>query len=87
MKRIVFTLFIVAFAIGSFTACKDKSGGGMMSYEEFWNMDGDEQAEFKESFESVVDFYDWYYAAKAEYEKEHPNTEIENGEDVNLGGK
>ena len=55
-----------------------------LTYEEYWAMSGEEQLEYKESFDSVKDFYAWYNAAKAEYESAHPGIDAGDGE-IDLG--
>lgn len=58
---------------------------GATEYERYYNMSGDEQKAFIESFGSIEAFFEWHNAAKAEYEKLHPDIEIEDGS-VDLGG-
>lgn len=53
---------------------------GTTEFEWYNALSGDEQMAFMESFESVPAFFDWYNAAKAEYDALHP--EIEVGDDV-----
>lgn len=48
-------------------------------YEAYHAMSGAEQKAYLESFESIEAFFEWYNAAKAEYEAAHPSIEIENG--------
>ena len=56
----------------------------ILTYEEFWAMDGDAQLAYKESFESVEEFYEWYNVAKAEYDAAHPGVDAGDG-DIDLG--
>ena len=50
---------------------------GTTEYEWYNSLSGDEQMAFMESFESVPAFFDWYNAAKAEYDALHPEIEID----------
>lgn len=56
----------------------------ILTYEEFWAMDGDAQLAYKESFESVEEFYEWYNAAKEEYAAAHPGIDAGDG-NIDLG--
>ena len=58
-------------------------GRGYITYEEFWAMSGDEQLEYKESFESTEAFYDWYNAAREEHFAANYGTSADDGE-INL---
>ncbi len=52
---------------------------------EWYNaLSGEEQMAYMESFDSLAAFFDWYNAAKDEYEQLHPSIEIGNGE-IDLG--
>lgn len=53
-----------------------ESGTGMTEYEWYNNLSGDAQMAFMESFDSIAAFFDWYNAAKAEYERLNPSIEI-----------
>ena len=55
-----------------------------LSYEQYEAMSAAQQREFMMSFADVEDFFDWYNDAKAEYEKQHPDIEIEDGK-VEIG--
>lgn len=55
-----------------------------LTYEEFWELDGDAQLAYKESFESVEAFYAWYNAAKSEYDAAHPGIDAGDG-NIDLG--
>ena len=48
----------------------------LSEYEKYLMMSGDEQAKYVESFESIDAFFDWYKAAKKEYESGNKNIEI-----------
>ena len=87
MKKSILILMLLTLLF-SFASClptDDDNEKDALTYEEFWNMSGSEQAEYKESFENVEDFYAWYQSAKEQYEKDHPMTDIENGEEIELG--
>lgn len=45
-------------------------------YETYNAMSGEQQKAFMETFESVEAFFDWYNAAKEEYDAQHPDVEI-----------
>ncbi|MBQ8914622.1 MAG: hypothetical protein IJ046_00425 [Clostridia bacterium] len=55
-----------------------------VTYEEYHAMKADDQQAFFESFGSIEDFFDWYKAAKAKYEKDNPDQEIGDGP-IDLG--
>lgn len=62
------------------------SGGvtaGSLSYEEYIAMSGEEQQKYFESFESVEAFFEWYNAAKAEYEANREEIEVDG--EIDLG--
>ena len=48
----------------------------LSEYEKYLLMSGDEQAKYAESFESMDAFFDWYKAAKKDYEAGNNNIEI-----------
>ena len=56
-----------------------------LSYEVFINLSGEEQKEYRNTFDSLSDFFAWYDAAKAEYDAENPDVEIGDGP-IDLGG-
>lgn len=53
-------------------------------YEQYMNMSGEEQEEFFNSFENEKDFFDWFNAAKAEYEKAHPPVIIDGSTNIEI---
>ena len=55
-----------------------------VTYEQYQAMSGDEQYAYFNTFGSVEDFFAWYNAAKATYEKENPSIEIGGGS-IDLG--
>ena len=56
----------------------------LLTYEEYWLMDGKSQAEYYNSFGSDEAFFEWYNAAKAEYDAAHPGVDAGDGE-IDLG--
>lgn len=65
----------------------DREGQGeesvLPTYEEYEAMTGKEQVAFAKTFESNEAFFEWYNAAKEEYEQQHPTIEID-GNSVDL---
>lgn len=61
-----------------------------MDYETYINLSATEQKAYRESFESLAAFFEWYNAEKKEYEAQKPEIEVGNGsidlEDI-MGGK
>ena len=53
-------------------------------YEWYNALSGEEQMAFMETFDSMAAFFDWYNAAKAEYEQLHPSIDIGDG-NIDLG--
>lgn len=51
----------------------------MTEFERYNAMTGEEQMAFMNSFDSIEAFFDWYNAAKAEYDALHPNIDIGDG--------
>lgn len=62
------------------------SSNGEVTYEAYQAMDGTQQKEFYDSFDSVEAFFAWYNAAKEKYEAEHPAIEIGGDGVVDVGG-
>lgn len=52
---------------------------GEMTYEKFQAMSPSEQQAFVNSFPSLDAFFEWYNAAKAKYEAEHPPIDVGDG--------
>lgn len=52
---------------------------GKMKYEEFHAMAPSKQQAYMESFDDIDEFFEWYNAAKAKYEKENPSIEVDGG--------
>ena len=52
---------------------------GLTEYEKFHAMSPAKQQEYMESFGDVDKFFRWYNKAKKEYEKAHPDIEIDGG--------
>lgn len=52
-------------------------------YENYMEMSGEEQQKFFESYENPEDFFEWYNAAKAEYDKQNQAVVVEGGS-INL---
>ena len=83
-KKAFFALLIASVLV--LASCGEDEGP--LTYEEFWAMSGEEQLEYKESFESVEDFYAWYNAAEQEYIEANPGIDAGDGEiDLNVNGK
>ena len=57
-----------------------------MAYEVYESMSAAQQRDYMMSFESIEKFFDWYNKVKAEYDKAHPDIEIEGGK-VEIGQK
>lgn len=56
----------------------------LTEYEWYNALSGEQQVEFMGTFASMADFFEWYNAAKEEYEKENPSIEIGDG-NIDLG--
>lgn len=54
-------------------------------YEKFMHMSSDDQTKFYESFDDPKDFYKWFEAAEAEYNKLHPKIVVDVDEVVDFG--
>lgn len=54
------------------------------AYEVFMNMDAKEQSAFYKSFTNPDDFYDWFDAAEAEYNKLHPTIVVNEDEIIDV---
>ena len=52
---------------------------GTTGYEKYLAMSAKQQEAFIKTFDSVLDFVEWYNNAEAEYERLHPDIEISNG--------
>ena len=52
-------------------------------YEKYMEMSGEEQQKVFESYENPEDFFEWYNAAKAEYDKQNQAVVVEGGS-INL---
>ena len=48
-------------------------------------MSGAEQQEYMMSFSSIEAFFEWFNAAKAKYDAEHPSIEIGGDGSIDLG--
>ena len=57
---------------------------GETSFEQYNAMSGAEQAAFMESFDSVEAFFEWYNAAKADYEASAKKIEITGNEIISV---
>lgn len=57
---------------------------GTTEYEKYLAMSATQQEKFIKSFDSVVDFVNWYNDALAEFERLHPDIEINDGE-IDIG--
>lgn len=55
-----------------------------MTFEKYRSLSSAEQAEFRNLFDTVSDFFVWYNAAKAEYEENRDEIEVGDGK-VDLG--
>jgi hypothetical protein len=77
--RIITLLLALAMAF-TMISCGDDT----LTYEEYWAMSGKEQAEYYNSFDSAEDFFEWYNAAKAKYDADHPDIDVGDGE-LDLG--
>ena len=53
-------------------------------YERYMDMSGEEQKVFFDSFEDKQDFFNWFNAAKDEYEKAHPPVIIDGSTNIEL---
>lgn len=51
-----------------------------MDYESYQALSGEDQQKFMDSFKNIEDFFGWYYAAKDEYEMNHPSIDVGDGE-------
>ena len=49
-----------------------------LTYETFWQLDGDQQKTVIDMFSTYDDFLKWYKAILAQYKAEHPDVEIGN---------
>lgn len=58
---------------------------GVLSYEEYMAMSADEQYEYYMSFETPEAFFEWYNAAKAEYDAKADETKVEYDGTLNIG--
>lgn len=56
----------------------------MKDYEWYQNLSPSEQQAWMEFFATIDAFFDWYNAAKAEYEKANPSIEF-NGDPIDIG--
>ncbi len=56
-----------------------------ITYEEYMAMSGAEQQEYMMSFSSIEAFFEWFNAAKAKYDAEHPSIEIGGDGSIDLG--
>ena len=59
---------------------------GVTEYERYTAMNGEEQQAFVESFGSMEDFFEWYNAAKKEYEASKKDVEISGNEIIDANG-
>lgn len=55
-----------------------------LTYETFWQLDGDQQKTVIDMFSTYDDFLKWYKAILAQYKAEHPDVEIGNDGIVDL---
>lgn len=55
-----------------------------LTYEEYIAMTAEEQSAYRKTFESTKAFFDWYNAAKAEYDEKNAGLDIGDGS-VDLG--
>lgn len=81
---ILLSSFLLLSSCGAGSIPEGQQPEKLLTYEEFWKMDGDAQLEYKESFESVEAFFEWYNAAKVEYDAAHPGIDAGDGE-IDLG--
>lgn len=56
----------------------------VLSYEEYIKMTSDEQTAYRKTFDSTQAFFEWYNAAKAEYDEKNAGIDIGDGS-VDLG--
>lgn len=68
------------------TDSTEPSGGETVvkNYAWFQNLSPSEQQAWMDSFATIDAFFEWYNAAKAEYEKANPSIEF-NGESIDMG--
>lgn len=52
------------------------SDSKVTEYEWFNALPGEEQEAYMQSFESIAAFFEWYNAAKAEYDELHPSIDV-----------
>ena len=69
---------------GSNTGGNTDSGSQSMNYESFQDMAPAQQQAYMESFDSIDAFFEWYNAAKEQYEKDHPSIEVGGNGSVDL---
>lgn len=62
----------------------EEDSDGYLTYEEFMALSAQEQLEYIESFEDDAAFFEWYNAAKKEYDEKNSGTELDGGT-VDLG--
>ena len=55
------------------------TGAEPTEYEKFQSMSADEQLAYMNSFETIEKYFDWYNAAKAEYEAQIPIIDVGDG--------
>ena len=62
--------------------------GGRLTYEEYMALSAAEQTAYRESFESTKAFFDWYNAARAEYDAKDPPIDVDGSIDMGdlIGG-
>ena len=56
-----------------------------ISYEEYQALSPEKRKEYYNKFADPNDFYDWYYAALAQYKAENPGSDLEGEFDVEIG--
>lgn len=80
-KKALFLALGLLLALALF-ACP--SGPARIGYEEYMAMTGKEQQAYYEQFPNVESFFEWYHAAKAEYDAAHPNEGGEGAPDIDI---
>ncbi|MBO5879553.1 MAG: hypothetical protein J6Q68_03270, partial [Clostridia bacterium] len=59
---------------------------GLLTYEEYIALSGEEQQAYFQSFDTYQEFFDWFNAAKAKYDEEHKGDNVGEDGNIDIGG-
>ena len=88
LSKIIISATLALSLVLAMSSCKKVEEGPIpapISYEEYQALSPEKRKEYYNKFADPNDFYDWYYAALAQYKAENPGSDLEGEFDVEIG--